>query len=85
MARANGGRAEIGEARPLWPAADSIHRLAAEDGEDGAGDVAGHRRGGEEHVGRRQLFRLGRRSRELEETTRGIKKHLHSGWPDPTG
>lgn len=30
------------------------------------------------------LFRLGRQSKELQETTRRIKKHLHSGWPDPT-
>ncbi|MDX1661068.1 MAG: hypothetical protein R3326_04690 [Gemmatimonadota bacterium] len=30
------------------------------------------------------LFRLGGQSRELQETTRKIKKYLHSGWPDPT-
>lgn len=30
------------------------------------------------------LFRLGNQSRELQETTRKIKKHLHTGWPDPT-
>lgn len=30
------------------------------------------------------LFRLGGQSRTLQETTRKIKKHLHSGWPDPT-
>ena len=30
------------------------------------------------------LFRLGRQSKELQETTRRIKKHLHTGWPDPT-
>jgi hypothetical protein len=29
------------------------------------------------------LFGLGRRSRELQGTIRRIKKHLHSGWPDP--
>jgi hypothetical protein len=29
------------------------------------------------------LFRLGARSRELQGTIRRIKKHLHSGWPDP--
>lgn len=29
------------------------------------------------------LFRLGRRSRELQTTIRRIKKNLHSGWPDP--
>ena len=29
------------------------------------------------------LFRLGRQSHRLQETTRQIKKHLHSGWPDP--
>jgi hypothetical protein len=29
------------------------------------------------------LFRLDRRSRELQGTIRRIKKHLHSGWPDP--
>jgi len=29
------------------------------------------------------LFRLGARSRELQATIRRIKKHLHSGWPDP--
>lgn len=28
------------------------------------------------------LLRLGRQSRELQETTRKIKKHLHSGWPE---
>lgn len=30
------------------------------------------------------LFRLGRQSRSLQETIRRIKKHLHSGWPDPS-
>lgn len=30
------------------------------------------------------LFRLGRQSGELQDTTRRIKRHLHSGWPDPT-
>jgi hypothetical protein len=29
------------------------------------------------------LFRLGRQSRDLHETIRRMKKHLHSGWPDP--
>ncbi|MFN2384347.1 MAG: hypothetical protein ABR559_08835 [Gemmatimonadota bacterium] len=29
------------------------------------------------------LFRLGRQSRELRATIRQIKRHLHSGWPDP--
>ena len=29
------------------------------------------------------LFRLGARSRELQHTIRRVKKHLHSGWPDP--
>jgi hypothetical protein len=29
------------------------------------------------------LFRLARRSRELQATIRRVKKHLHSGWPDP--
>ena len=29
------------------------------------------------------LFRLGRRSKELQTTIRRIKKNLHSGWPDP--
>ena len=29
------------------------------------------------------LFRLGRQSRRLQETTRAIKRNLHSGWPDP--
>lgn len=29
------------------------------------------------------LFRLARQSRELQEATRRIKRHLHSGWPDP--
>ena len=29
------------------------------------------------------LFRLGRQSRALQRTIRRIKKHLHSGWPDP--
>lgn len=29
------------------------------------------------------LFRLGRQSGELQRTIRRIKKHLHSGWPDP--
>lgn len=28
------------------------------------------------------LFRLGRQSRELRQTIRRIKKHLHSGMPD---
>ena len=31
------------------------------------------------------LFRLGRQSRKLQETTRTIKRNLHSGWPDPEG
>lgn len=29
------------------------------------------------------LFRLGRQSKELQGTIRRIKRHLHSGWPDP--
>jgi len=29
------------------------------------------------------LFRLDRQSRRLQETTRQIKRNLHSGWPDP--
>ncbi len=29
------------------------------------------------------MFRLGARSRDLQHTIRQIKKHLHSGWPDP--
>lgn len=29
------------------------------------------------------LFRLARQSRELQDTIRRIKRHLHSGWPDP--
>ncbi|MDX1622858.1 MAG: hypothetical protein R3199_02635 [Gemmatimonadota bacterium] len=31
------------------------------------------------------LFRLTRQSRELQDTTRRIKRNLHSGWPDPSG
>ncbi len=31
------------------------------------------------------LFRLGRQSRRLQDTTRAIKRNLHSGWPDPEG
>ena len=31
------------------------------------------------------LFRLDRQSRRLQETTRRIKKNLHTGWPDPEG
>ncbi len=31
------------------------------------------------------LFRIGRQSRQLQETIRRIKKHLHSGWPEPEG
>ena len=29
------------------------------------------------------LFRLGRQSKRLQDTTRNIKRNLHSGWPDP--
>lgn len=29
------------------------------------------------------LFRLGRQSKRLQDTTRKIKRNLHSGWPDP--
>ena len=29
------------------------------------------------------LFRLDRQSKRLQETTRKIKRNLHSGWPDP--
>jgi len=31
------------------------------------------------------LFRLDRKSKRLQETTRKIKRNLHSGWPDPEG
>jgi len=30
------------------------------------------------------LIRLGVQSRALQGTIRRIKKHLHSGWPDPS-
>ena len=29
------------------------------------------------------LFRLGLQSKRLQDTTRKIKRNLHSGWPDP--
>ena len=31
------------------------------------------------------LFRLDRKSKRLQETTRKINRNLHSGWPDPEG
>lgn len=30
------------------------------------------------------LIRLGRQSKALQGTIRRIKRHLHSGWPDPS-